>query len=203
MPLSEPIPRKEIHTRAITLRGYERADGLYDVEARLTDTKAEAFTSDYRGEVQPGTPLHGMWMRMTVDEQLNILACEADTQFSPYAICPGAAPSFAGLAGLQIRAGFLKEANSRVGGIVGCTHLRELLQQMATTAYQTVYPARAKRARETGERPPGKDKERPSILNTCIAYGTDSPVVRHYWPHLYTGPVEPAGVPVSAPEAVS
>ena len=27
----------------------------------------------------------------------------------------------------------------------------------------------------------------PAILNTCIAYGTDSPVVQRRWPHLYTG----------------
>ena len=49
------------------------------------------------------------------------------------------------LVGLQIKAGFLREVNHRVGGTVGCTHLRELLQQMATTAFQTINPARAKR----------------------------------------------------------
>jgi hypothetical protein len=27
----------------------------------------------------------------------------------------------------------------------------------------------------------------PAILNTCIAYGTDSPVVQRRWPQLYTG----------------
>jgi len=203
VPLSEPTPRQEIHTRTITLRGYKRVDGLYDIEAHLTDTKGEVFTSDHRGEVLPGMPVHGMWMRMTVDEQLNIIACEAATEFSPYAICPGAAPSFASLAGLQIRPGFLREANSRVGGTVGCTHLRELLQQMATTAFQTVQPARAKRDRKSDGHMPGKSAEKPAILNTCIAYGTDSPVVRRYWPLLYTGPVEPASEPESAPEAVS
>ena len=51
---------------------------------------------------------------------------------TPYAICSSVAPSFTRLAGLQIKPGFLKEAAKRVGGTLGCTHLRELLQQMAT-----------------------------------------------------------------------
>jgi hypothetical protein len=199
VPLSEPKPRKEIHTRTIILRGYEREDGLYDVEAHLTDTKTHSFGNEDRGVIEAGTPVHGMWMRMTVDEDLNILACEAATEYSPYAICPSAAPNFARLAGLQIRPGFLKEANSRVGGTMGCTHLRELLQQMATTAYQAVYPARARRAAKSGSHR-DRSTEKPAILNTCLAYGTDSPVVRRQWPHLYTGPADTdavAPVPVS------
>jgi hypothetical protein len=82
---------------------------------------------------------------------------------------------------------------------MGCTHLRELLQQMATTAYQTIDSARARQeATAAGEvDEPGSDRgdvriaEKmggpPVILNTCIAYGSDSPVVRRRWPHLYTG----------------
>jgi hypothetical protein len=200
VPLSKPTPRKEAHTRAITIRGFEREDGLYDIEAQLTDTKTYSFNNEDRGEITPGTPLHGMWMRMTVDERLTIVACEAATDYSPYAICPSAAPSFSGLVGLRIRPGFLREANSRVGGTIGCTHLRELLQQMATTAFQTVQPARARRNPNTEGHIDGKSTEKPSILNTCIAYGTDSPVVRTRWPQFYTGPADadvPAAEPVS------
>jgi hypothetical protein len=200
VPLSKPTPRKEAHTRAITIRGFEREDGLYDIEAQLTDTKTYSFNNEDRGEITPGTPLHGMWMRMTVDERLNILECEAATDYSPYAICPSAAPSFSGLVGLRIRPGFLREANSRVGGTIGCTHLRELLQQMATTAFQTVQPARARRSPKTEGHIGGESTDKPSILNTCIAYGTDSPVVRKRWPQFYTGSTDadvPAAEPVS------
>jgi hypothetical protein len=199
VPLSPPTSRQELHTRTITLRGYERADGLYDIEAQLTDTKTRPFSNAHRGEVQPGTPLHGMWMRMTVDERLNVIDCEAATDFAPYELCPNAAPNFARLVGLRIKPGFLKEASLRVGGTIGCTHLRELLQQMATVAFQTVQPARARRRPQSDGHLDGKTAEKPAILNTCIAYGTDSPVVRRYWPHLYTGPAEEdaAAAPVS------
>jgi hypothetical protein len=200
VPLSEPTPRKEVHTRKIAIRGYHRDDGLYDIEAHLTDTKTRSFSNEDRGEVPAGTPLHGMWMRMTVDERLNILECEAATEFSPYAICPSAAPNFARLVGLRIKPGFLKEANSRVGGTVGCTHLRELLQQMATTAFQSVIPARARRDPKREGHAEVKPGEKPAILNTCLAYGTDSPVVRRLWPHLYTGP---ADADVAAAETVT
>ncbi|HET7884482.1 MAG TPA: DUF2889 domain-containing protein [Acetobacteraceae bacterium] len=200
MPLSAPADRELLHSRDIILRGYRRADGLYDIEAQLTDSKTYASTNHDRGIIEAGEPIHGMWLRLTVDEKRHIVAAEAASDHTPYTVCPGAAPNFARLAGLQIKPGFLKEAAKRVGGTVGCTHLRELLQQMATTAYQTIDPARAKREAEAaGERDePGSDRldmritmkmgGAPAILNTCIAYGSDSPVVRRRWPHLYTGP---------------
>jgi len=204
MPLSPPQERELLHSRDIVLRGYRRADGLYDIEAQLTDTKSYGFANRDRGYVDAGEPIHGMWLRLTIDEARRIVGCEAASDYTPYAICPAAAPNFARLEGLQIKPGFLKEATKRVGGTVGCTHLRELLQQLATTAYQTIDPARAAReAAAAGEiDQPGSDKldariaakmgGPPAILNTCIAYGTDSPVVRRRWPHLYTGPSEQA-----------
>jgi hypothetical protein len=180
MPLSEPHERELLHLRDIALRGYRRADGLFDIEAHLTDTKTYGFPSEDRGFVQAGESLHGMWMRMTVDDDLTIVACEASTEFGPYGICPAAAPNFARLAGLSIKRGFLRAAADRVGGTQGCTHLRELLQQIATVAVQTLYAVR--RRCEEEERP-----EKPALLNSCFAYATDSPVVRRRWPHLYTG----------------
>ena len=49
-----------------------------------------------------GTPLHGMWIRLTVDDDMLIHACEAASDHTPYAVCPQAAPNFARLAGLTI-----------------------------------------------------------------------------------------------------
>jgi hypothetical protein len=40
MPLSPPQERELLHSRDIVLRGYQRADGLYDIEAQLTDAKS-------------------------------------------------------------------------------------------------------------------------------------------------------------------
>jgi hypothetical protein len=172
-----------MHTRRIELNGYQRADGLFDIDAHLTDTKAAGFSNHDRGFIPPGEPLHEMFMRMTVDEDLLITGFEASTDYSPYAICPEVTPNFARLAGLRISKGFLRQAAERVGGTHGCTHLRELLQQMATVAFQTTYSLRAKRA--TGE---AEASATPALLNTCYAYGSTSTVVQSHWPNHYTGP---------------
>ena len=188
MPLSTPAARAPLHFRDIALRGYRREDGLFDIEAQLRDTKSYAFENGDRGTIAVGEPLHGMWLRLTVDEALVIVAAEAVSDHTPYAVCPDAAPNFARLAGLTIGPGFSRAVAERVGGTAGCTHLRELLAQMATVAYQTLYPIRAakeraeaERRRAAGEPAP---RRRPALLGTCLAYAPDSPVTLARWPWL-------------------
>lgn len=200
MPLTEPAAREKLHTRDIQICGYRRSDGLYDIEAQLADAKSYGFVNQDRGYVHAGEKLHGMSLRLTVDETMTIVVSEAATDHAPYTVCPSAAPAFATLAGLRIRPGFLREATHRVGGVAGCTHLRELLQQMATVAFQTISPYRAWReAQDRGEpAEPGNDRldtriaqkmlgGRASIVNSCRAYASDGPIVRRRWPELYTG----------------
>ena len=70
MPLPEPTSAREpLHRRAIEIRGYKRADGMYDVEAHLVDTKPYDFK--LAAGVRPaGEPVHDMWLRITVDREL-------------------------------------------------------------------------------------------------------------------------------------
>ncbi|HEY8287966.1 MAG TPA: DUF2889 domain-containing protein [Acetobacteraceae bacterium] len=210
MPLSPPMEREPLHTRAIEINGYRRADGLYDIEAHLTDTKSFGQTNYDRGYIEAGEPIHDMWLRLTVDDTMHIVAAEAVSDRTPYGLCPSAAPNFSRLAGLRIKAGFLREANHLVGGTIGCTHLRELLQQMATTAFQTINPAKVRRdmQAEGAEDKPGTDRfdaritekmgGAPKILNTCLAYAADGPLVKRRWPHLYNGPDEAPPEPLNA-----
>jgi hypothetical protein len=202
MPLSPSEDREPLHTRQIDIRGYRRADGRFDIEGHLTDTKPYGFPNHDRGYIAADEPVHDLWLRMTVNEHMLIVSCEAASDRTPYAVCPQAAPNFATLAGLTIRPGFLRAATDRVRGILGCTHLREMLQQMATTAFQTINPARARNEVKASEIPSGSDSfdaritEKmggpPAMLNTCIAYGTASPVVQRRWPQHYTGPKSPS-----------
>ena len=159
------------------MQGFQRADGLFDIEGHLTDTKPYSFDNFDRGRVEAGEPLHGMWIRLTVDEDMVIRACDAVSDYTPYAICPQAAPNFARLAGVTIGPGFTRAVKERLGGVEGCTHLREMLAQMATVAYQTMHPVR-RRKRETQ----ADDPTRPVIIGSCYAYAPDSPVVERQWP---------------------
>ncbi len=201
MPLSQPAARERLHTRAIEINGYRRADGLYDIEAHLTDRKTYGMANFDRGYIEAGEPLHDLWIRVTLDEHLLITAVEAVSDRTPYVMCPTAAPNFSRLAGLQIKGGFLREATRLVGGTVGCTHLRELLQQIATTAFQTINPSRARREMAAEGRPDEKHGSDAldqritekwgggnKILNTCLAYDEKGPLVQRRWPDLYIGP---------------
>jgi hypothetical protein len=179
MPLSQPGERELLHLRDIAIRGYRRADGLFDIDAEIADAKSYGFSiSDRR--LEPGDKLHNMVVRMTVDERLTIVACEAVTEAGPFATCGGGAETFGRLVGLTIRAGFLREANARIGGVDGCTHIRELLQQMATVAFQTTFVLR--------QRQTASEHEASRLVNSCHAYSSAGPLVRRRWPNLYTGP---------------
>ncbi|WBV43930.1 DUF2889 domain-containing protein [Pseudoroseomonas cervicalis] len=176
MPLSPPAARAPLHRRQLEMRGYAREDGLFDIEGHLIDTKPEGFETIDRA-VPAGEPLHGMWIRLTIDADMVIQACEAVTDHGPYAICPSAAPNFARLAGLRIGSGFNRAVQERVGGVEGCTHLREMLSQLATVAFQATYAVRlAKRQRDSGSTRPT------ALINTCLAYAEDGPVIARQWP---------------------
>jgi hypothetical protein len=182
MPLPHPAPRTLKHTRAIECKGYERADGLWDIEANLVDTKTYVHTSRDGGrERQPGDPVHNMWIRFTIDLDLRIHDVEAVTDNGPYAICGNITGAFKSLIGLTIGPGWRKEIAARVGGVKGCTHLVELLGPLGTTAYQAT--GRAREARNAG-RP---STRKPYQINSCHVYKDDSEAVRERWPQFYTG----------------
>ena len=190
MPLSPPAtPREHIHTRIVDCRGYRRDDGLWDIEGHITDTKTYAFANHFRGEIASGTPVHDMWLRLTVDDRLVIHAVEAATDHSPYAVCPAVVPRFQALKGLRIYPGFQKQVRDLLGGVQGCTHLVELLGPVATTAYQTIFPYRERqRLRDPkANAPAAKSRRKPRLIDSCHAFASDGEVVKRYWPDFYTG----------------
>ena len=182
MPLSTSSSREQLHTRQVECRGFRREDGLFDIEGRITDTKTYTFENHDRGLVPAGEPVHDMWIRLTIDEEMTIEAVEAVTDFGPYGICPAVTPNFQRLIGLNIGPGFHKRALAAVGGVHGCTHLVDLLRPVATTAFQTMGPLRRKRAEAVGG-----NATPPALLNTCHAFRSDGPVVARRWPDFYEG----------------
>jgi hypothetical protein len=187
MPLSPAAPRKPMHTREIVCKGYEREDGLWDIEARMIDSKP--FTHTRRNgetERQAGEPVHHMWMRLTIDLDMTIRDAEAVTDAGPYPHCGDIAPDFKALAGLKIGAGWRREIAARLGGVKGCTHLVELLGPLGTVAFQST--GRAREARSAGQA-----LKKPYQLNSCHVYKDDAEAVRIRWPQFYTGAPRGAG----------
>jgi hypothetical protein len=188
MPLLPAAPRAHKHTRTITIDGYEREDGLWDIEGHLTDVKAYGFQNRYRGWIEPGTPLHEMRVRLTIGEDMVIREAEAVTLNGPFRACPDATPLFSGLAGIKIGPGWMRAVRTIFGGVHGCTHITEMLPQMATAAFQTLVAKRSNRAddKEMNAEPP--PKKRPAYLDTCHAMRSDGEAVKIAWPEFYTGP---------------
>ena len=183
MPLSSPAPRKRLHTRSVVCTGHQRDDGLWDIEGHLVDVKTYDFDNHHRGLVKAGEPVHEMWLRLSIDDDMLIVKAEAATDHAPYAMCPDITSRFALLEGLRIGPGFHREVQKRVGGVRGCTHLVELLRPLATAAYQTLVAKRRK-----VEKDPDAAPRRPMFLDTCHAHASDSPEVKRSWPAFYTGP---------------
>lgn len=193
MPLSIPTDREPTHTRRVTCQGYRRADGLFDIEGHLTDVKSYAVPNEFRGTIEPGEPIHDMWLRLTVDEDFHVVAVEAVTDAGPFEVCPAITPNFGRLVGLTIGPGWRRKVQERLGGAEGCTHLVELLGPLATTAYQTMFGERSRRRREAEARGetvrenPAEAGRKPRLLNTCHAFAETGPVVKRLWPDHYTG----------------
>jgi hypothetical protein len=179
MPLSTPaLPRSRLHLRRVSYQGYRRADGLFDIEAFLTDTKDHDVTL-LSGLRPAGEPVHDMQVRVTIDRDFTIHAIEAHTDRMPYpGSCDAIHPSYEKLVGANLVSGFRKRLHDELGSVRGCTHITELLGYLPTAAVQTF--AGLRRREDDG---PGK----PFQLDRCHALETTGDAVRRYYPKWYRG----------------
>lgn len=179
MDLPAPAPRCHLHTRSIHCEGFLRDDGLWDIEARIVDTKTYPYVEPYRGRREVGSEVHDMRVRLTIDDALMVRDIAVAMPATPYPICNEVRERFRSLIGLTIGAGWRAQINQRVGGSLGCTHVRELLFPMATVAFQTVrgWPREGEVAND------GASADiAPGFLNGCHAWAADGEVVARLYP---------------------
>lgn len=179
MPLPDSPGRTELHLRRIEMRGFRRDDGLFEIEGRVTDTKSHPLPLPDRAEVPAGEPIHDMWVRLVLDEDLVVRDIVAASDVTPYAECAGADAAMTSLVGARIRAGWAMLVKERLGGAKGCTHLMELLLPMATCAYQTVAPMRMSRPAILDAR------GEPVKIDSCFAYARHRGLVKKRWPTFH------------------
>lgn len=182
LPISE-VERELTHTRRVRYEGYKRADGLWDIEAHLTDVKNHDFTLK-TGVRRAGLPVHDMVVRVTIDRKFNVVDAVAVSDAVPYpGGCEAAAPEYAKLVGLNLLKKFRHGLKERLGGVQGCTHITEMLAALPTAAIQTF----AGEMRE--DRPAGR---KPFQLDHCLAMDTTGETVKKWYPEWYMKP-EKAG----------
>jgi len=181
--MSLPPPtttRTRLHTRRIVLEGWKRSDGLWDIEARLTDSKDHDYP--LASGVRPrGEPVHDMWLRATIDRDFNIVDSAASSDAVPYpGGCDTIAPAYRKIVGLNLVRGFRRAVGEMFETVRGCSHITELLASLPTAAIQTF----ASEARDTD----GFDADaKPFQLDRCHALDTGSETVRRYYPRWYRG----------------
>lgn len=192
MPLSAPAARQHLHTRHVVYRGYHREDGLWDIEAAMTDTKTYPLELAERS-LAPGAPVHAMQIRITVDDSLTILAIESSMDATPFGECLQGKDPMQQMIGVTLGPGWRQAIERNLGGVRGCTHLRELLFNMATAAYQAIPAWREHLRRQAGE-PETVREQPPYHLGKCMAWDFNGPVVaRHYPQFAGWQPVRVAG----------
>ena len=184
--LTRPAARRHLHTRTIKCEGFEREDGLFDIEAQIVDQKTYAMDEPIRGHRPAGAPVHDMQVRLTLDATMTVRAIEVATNHAPYDICPSVAPGYQALVGAKIGAGWRKAVTEAVGRTKGCTHITELLMPAATVAFQTMgsWPKGGKVATEAQ---PDLSAKKPYFIDGCHAWASDGPVVKRLFPLHYRG----------------
>lgn len=179
MPLPpSPVARERLHRRDIAYEGWRRADGLFDIEARLADRKDQEYAL-MTGVRPAGEPIHDMWARVTFDRDFVIRAVTTSSDRTPY---PGACelinPFYARLEGKHLLHGFRHSLYDAMGGVRGCTHVTELLAGIPTAAMQMM--AGLRREIEPHE-------EKPYQLDRCHALEHTTDTVREFYPRWYRG----------------
>jgi hypothetical protein len=179
MPLPPSTTRRALkHTRTISIEAFARDDGLWDLDAHITDSK----TRDIKlaSGIRPvGENLHDLSLRVTIDTQMNVVAVYAVSDKVPYpGYCESIAPDYQKLVGLNLLRQFRQGVKDTMAGVKGCTHLSELAQVLPTAAVQAfageVVPTRDGQQHDDGQQP--------FQLDRCHALRLDGPAVAQYYP---------------------
>jgi hypothetical protein len=127
--------------------------------------------------------VHGMAIRLTVDDAMKITDVAVVMAAAPFPECQQAKPPMSRLIGCTLGSGWRKAIDQALGGTQGCAHLRELLFNMATAAYQTI-PLYRMHLRRLEGLPEPVLKRPPLHLGQCLAWDFDGPVVKRHKPEF-------------------
>jgi Protein of unknown function (DUF2889) len=190
MSLPPAAPLRQLkHRRQIDVQVFSCGNGLWEVDARLTDTKTRDLT--LAGGVRPaGTPIHDMLLRLVVNEQFDVLEAGSQSAWMPYkGVCDEHGDAYGLLVGMNLLRGFHKQLRDTLGGTRACTHITELAQVLPTAVVQ----AFSGLVVDTQGDSPGAI--RPFQLDRCHALRSDGDTVRRHYPRWYRAP---AAAPVAA-----
>lgn len=181
--LSVPAPRQSLHRRVIETEGFLREDGLFDIEARLIDTKGRAYRDTLGRERRPDDRLHDICVRLTLDRDMVVHDIEVAMPTTPFSLCSTVIPNFQTLIGARIGGGWRKLVRERVALTDGCTHVREMLSVIATVAFQTMASLSLRQFGVKGAAPV-QSTGKPYFIDGCHAWDSGREVVARLYPQF-------------------
>ncbi|RFP77006.1 DUF2889 domain-containing protein [Hydrogenophaga sp. SNF1] len=181
MPLPTPAPRTPMHTRRVTYQGFRRDDGLWDIEGELHDSKPFDFEIRGEGHWAADEAIHHMRIRVTYGEDMVIRDIAVAMDAFPHGPCPSILPNMRRMVGEVLGKGWRQTIQRHLGHTDGCTHLRELLYNLATAAMQT----------RAGSFAPTGDGRPPAHLGQCVSWDFDGPVVEKVYPMFFRWRAQP------------
>lgn len=175
MPLPPPAPRTAQHVRRVIYQGFKREDGLWDIEGELHDSKALDWATPHNPARvrRAGEAIHHILLRVTVDAKLVVHAIESAMDTYPLHDCPEARRALQSMVGCSMARGWRQAIQNRLGGVAGCTHMRELLFNLATASFQTVQSFA------------GENGAPPRHLGQCVGWDFNGSAVREYYPQFH------------------
>jgi len=181
----EGSARRLMHRRSIECTGFLRDDGLWEVEARLIDTKPFSQRDRFRGELPAGQPVHDIRLRLAVDDHLTIREADTTMQATPFPTCIEVEGILQRLVGERIGKGWREVVRRNIGRLETCTHLSELLGPAVTTLFQTMSHGKTPEGRSSRDNPQAQDKP-PFFIGGCHSWRTDGPIVAELFPQFAT-----------------
>ncbi len=180
MSLPPAAPQRQLkHRRQIDVQVFVCGNGLWEVDAVLTDVKTRV-SQMLDGPRPAGTPIHDMLLRLVVNEQLDILAAGSESRWMPYTdLCSEHGDAYSKLVGLNLLKDFRKQLRHRVGGVLGCTHITELAQVLPTAVVQA-FAGDVIDTRGTAE-----GASQPFQIDRCHALVSHGEAVRLHYPRWY------------------
>lgn len=187
MSLPQATPgRERIHRRSIQFDVFRRPDGLWEVDARLSDVKTvDALIAG--GTRAAGVPVHDLLLRLVIDADMNVLEAGSASPHIPYyAHCGDHDNAYAVLVGLNLMRGFRRAVQERLGGVRACTHITEMSQQLPSAVLQAFAGV------VIDTRGTAPDAAKPFQLDRCHALATTGEVVRLHYPRWAAQPGQAA-----------
>jgi hypothetical protein len=174
--LKDLIKEAPVHERRLELRTYPVANDRLVVEGWLKDDR---LIQGYHWNGKPREPgaVHRMCVRILIGGwPVTILDAEAEMPHTPHELCPSTLDSVKKTIGLQIVSGYSEKVSHLIGGVRGCNHLTHLIVVMGTAALHG-YWTHHSRERRPVPRSLDEFTGLPSLINSCMLWGEDGPIM--------------------------